>query len=87
MKEHRRSADVLGGEAYVHALTRHAHGKPILSANVVIDEHAGKLYLLDTDLLRTSLFTITAPREILFVAASFAVYLLNRFTLRHYGLG
>jgi len=86
VREHRLSADVLGGEAYAHALTRHAHDMPILSANVVIDEPTNRLYLLDTDLLRTSPFNVSMPREIIFVIVSFLGYHLNRFTLRHYGL-
>ncbi len=83
--EKRLSADLLGGRAYVHALSRHAHNLPILSANIVLDDKGiSKLYLLDTDLLRTSPLHITLLREVGFAIVSSIGYQLNKFTMRHY---
>lgn len=83
--EKRFTADMLGGKAYVHAFSKHAHNKPLLSANILIDEtDPPKLYLIDTDLLRTSPLHITMLREIVFAVGSYLFYLLSTFTLKHY---
>lgn len=84
MKERGLSADVLGARAYVDMLARHIRHKPVISANIVRDTSTNALYLLDTDLLRTSVLHNRTYRDIPFAVLSFCVYVLNALVLKHY---